>query len=204
VLSSPSGGGKSTIARHLLDAREDCVYSVSATTRPRREREENGIHYYFLTRAEFEARIARDEFLEWAEYGDHLYGTLRSEVQGGLASGRHVVLDIEVQGAEQLRARMPGAVHVFVLPPSAGKLVQRLKDRGTEGHDAVARRLRIASDELDLAPRYDYVIVNDDLVDAVAQVAAILEVESRRVSRIANLPEVVDHLREGLMSSSRD
>jgi guanylate kinase len=162
----------------------------------------DGTHYHFLSRDEFESRVARGEFLEWATYGGELYGTLRSEVQAGLASGRHVVLDIEVNGAEQLRARMPGAVHVFVLPPSAAALAQRLRSRGTDGSEAVARRLWIASEELDLAARYDYVIVNDDLVDAVAQVAAILEVESRRVGRIANLADVVHHLREGLADAT--
>jgi guanylate kinase len=119
VLSSPSGGGKSTIARHLLEAREDVTYSVSATTRAMRPGEENGRHYFFLDRAEFERRVEAGEFVEWAEYGGNLYGTLQAEIDRGLASGRHVVLDIEVAGSRQVRARFPEAVQVFVLPPWA-------------------------------------------------------------------------------------
>ena len=202
VLSSPSGGGKSTIARHLLAGREDVVYSISATTRGRREGEVDGQHYFFLSRAEFEQRVAADAFLEWAEYGGNLYGTLRTEVETGLASGRHVVLDIEVQGAEQLRSRFPNAVHVFVLPPSAGELVQRLRNRNTEDDAALRRRFSIASRELDMAERYDFVVVNDDLVEAVANVAAILDVESRRPGRLANLDFVVADLRRGLAAAA--
>lgn len=198
VLSSPSGGGKSSIAEHLLGARDDVTYSVSATTRPRRATETEGKDYYFLTGAEFDRRVAAGDFLEWAEYGGHRYGTLRSEVEQGLASGRHVVLDIEVQGAEQLRRTFPSGVHVFVLPPSAAVLLDRLRRRGTEQAAELERRLQIAGRELALAPEYDYVVVNDDLVEAVAQVAAILDVESRRVSRLSNLSDVVDKIRREL------
>jgi guanylate kinase len=203
VLSSPSGGGKSTIARHLLAAREDVTYSVSATTRPLRPGERDGADYHFLTRPEFERRVAAGEFLEWAEYGGHLYGTLRSEVETGLAGGRHVVLDIEVQGAEQLRATFPDAVRVFVLPPSAGELAQRLRARGTEDGAALARRLEISGRELELAGQYDYVVVNDDLVEAVAHMAAILDVEARRASRLANLDAVVRGIRQELAEVAR-
>jgi guanylate kinase len=203
VLSSPSGGGKSTIARHLLDVRDDVTYSVSATTRPRRPDEKDGVHYHFLRRDEFERRVAAGEFLEFAEYGGHRYGTLRSEVEKGLDQGRHVVLDIEVKGAEQLRRNYPGAVQVFVLPPSAGVLMQRLERRGTDTPEDRERRLEIASRELQLAPEYDYVVVNDDLVEAVAHVAAILEVESRRASRLANLRGVVEAMRNDLSASAR-
>jgi guanylate kinase len=198
VLSSPSGGGKSSIARHLLAAREDVTYSISATTRPRREGEEDGKDYHFLTREEFERRVAAGAFLESAEYGTNRYGTLRSEVERGLGEGRHVVLDIEVRGAEQLRRSFPNAVHVFVLPPSATALVDRLRRRGTENDAELARRMAIAAKELSLVGEYDYVVVNDDLVEAVAQVAAILDVESRRVSRLTNLRDVVDRIRREL------
>ena len=177
MLSSPSGGGKTTIARHLLEAREDVVYSVSATTRPRRAGEIDAREYHFLDRAEFERRVAAGDFVEWAEYGGNLYGTLRSEVEGGLASGRHVVLDIEVAGSRQVRQRFPQAVQVFVLPPSAAALAQRLRGRNTEDPATVARRLEIAGRELEAAREYEYVVVNDDVVDAVSQVAAILDVE---------------------------
>jgi guanylate kinase len=201
VLSSPSGGGKSTIARHLLAAREDVTYSVSATTRRRREGEVDGVAYHFLDRAEFDRRMARGDFLEWAEYGGNLYGTLRAEVEKGLSRGQHVVLDIEVHGAEQLRRSFPNAVHVFVLPPTANALAERLRQRGTEDPASLGRRLDIASRELQLAPEYDYVVVNDDLVEAVAQVAAILDVESRRASRVGNLTDVVARMRDELLGA---
>lgn len=198
VLSSPSGGGKSTIARHLLEAREDVTYSVSATTRPIREGETDGRDYHFLDREEFARRQAAGEFAEWAEYGGHLYGTLRAEVERGLASGRHVVLDIEVAGARQVRARYPDSVHVFVLPPSAPELAARLRKRNTEDAAVVARRLAIAAEELLAAGEYEYVVVNDDVVDAVGEVAAILDVEARRVQRFTNLTRVIENLRQGL------
>lgn len=202
MLSSPSGGGKSTIARHLLEAREDVVYSVSATTRARRAGETDDREYHFLERAEFERRVASGDFVEWAEYGGNLYGTLRSEVEQGLASGRHVVLDIEVAGSRQVRQRFPQAVQVFVLPPSAAALAQRLRGRNTEDPATVARRLEIAGRELEAARDYEYVVVNDDVVDAVSQVAAILDVESRRVRRLTNLETVLNNLRRDLAGLS--
>ena len=198
MLSSPSGGGKSTIARHLLEAREDVTYSVSATTRAMRPGEENGRHYFFLDRAEFERRVEAGEFVEWAEYGGNLYGTLQAEIDRGLASGRHVVLDIEVAGSRQVRARFPEAVQVFVLPPSAAVLAQRLRGRKTDDPSSVARRLAIAAQELGAAREYEYVVVNDDVVDAVSQVAAILDVEARRVRRLTNLDGVIENLRRDL------
>ena len=198
MLSSPSGGGKSTIARHLLAGRDDLVYSISATTRPVREGETEGEHYYFLSPDEFARRVADDEFLEWAEYGGYRYGTLRAEIERGLASDRHVVLDIDVQGGEQLRGRFPNAVHVFILPPSAGALVQRLRSRNTESEAMVQRRLAGASEELGQADKYDFVVVNDDLVEAVAQVAAILDLEARRPERLLNLTSVIEQLRQEL------
>lgn len=202
MLSSPSGGGKTTIARHLLEAREDVVYSISATTRPRRAGEVDAREYHFLDRAEFERRVAAGDFVEWAEYGGNLYGTLRAEVERGLGSGRHVVLDIEVAGSRQVRQQFPQAVQVFVLPPSAAALAQRLRGRNTEDPATVARRLEIAGRELEAAREYEYVVVNDDVVDAVSQVAAILDVESRRVRRITNLEAVLDSLRRDLAGLS--
>jgi guanylate kinase len=186
----------------LLAGRDDVAYSISATTRSKRAGEVEGEHYHFLARPEFEARAAAGEFLEWAEYGGNLYGTLRAEAERGLSTGRHVVLDIEVQGAEQLKRSFANAVHVFVLPPSASELVQRLRERKTEDPTSLARRLAIAATELELAHRYDYVVVNDDLVDAVSQVAAILDVESRRPGRMTNLDVVVDSLRRELAGAA--
>ena len=195
VISSPSGGGKSTIARHLLQARDDLGYSVSATTRPPREGEQDGVAYHFLTAEEFTRREAEGEFVETATYGGHRYGTLRGEIQRVLESGRHAVLDIEVAGARQVRQSFPDAVQVFVLPPSGAVLVDRLTGRRTETEAALAKRLAHAEDELTQAGEYDYVVVNDDLVTAVDRVAAILDAESLRVRRCRNLVQVVDRMR---------
>jgi guanylate kinase len=182
--------------------REDVGYSISATTRKIRPDETDGQHYHFISRPEFEARIGRSEFLEWAEYGGNLYGTLRSEIEAGFASGRHMVLDIEVKGAQQLRKAFPDAVQVFVLPPSGRILIERLRNRQTEDEAALARRFAIAAGELELTEQYDYVVVNDDLVDAVAQVAAILDVEAHRPRRLRNLDVVVNNLRRDLAGAA--
>ncbi len=194
VLSSPSGGGKTTIARQLLMARDDLGYSVSATTRARRTNEVDGADYHFLTRDEFLRREAAGEFLETATYGGELYGTLRAEIDRLFAAGKTVVLDIEIKGARQIRARVPDAVEVFVLPPSAAVLVSRLTGRATESATSLRERVLRAADELAAVSEYHYVVVNEDLYAAVAQVAAILEAESRRVSRQVGLNELVERL----------
>jgi guanylate kinase len=195
VLSSPSGGGKTTIAKRLLAARSNTGYSVSATTRARRPGEEGQKDYFFLEREDFERRERAGEFLETATYNGERYGTLRSEVDRILGMGRVAVLDIELDGARQLRRSFPNAVHVFVLPPSGRVLIQRLKERRTEDPAALRRRLAHALDELDAATDYDYTIVNDDLDAAVAQVAAILDAETRRVARQEGLAAFVSLLR---------
>jgi guanylate kinase len=201
VLSAPSGGGKSSIARHLLQGRDDLGYSVSATTRPMREGEREGVDYHFLTRAEFLRRREAGEFLESATYGGHLYGTLRSEIDRIFAAGRHAVLDIEIEGARQIRASFPNSLHLFVLPPSAEVLIGRLKGRNTEPAEAVRQRIARAVEELDAVAEYDYVVVNQDLVIAVAQVAAILDAEARRVSRQNDLQQVIARLRRDVAAA---
>jgi guanylate kinase len=201
VLSAPSGGGKSSIARHLLQGRDDLGYSVSATTRPMREGEREGVDYYFLTRVEFLRRREAGEFLESATYGGHLYGTLRSEIDRIFAAGRHAVLDIEIEGARQIRASFPNSLHLFVLPPSAEVLIGRLKGRNTEPAEAVRQRIARAVEELDAVAEYDYVVVNQDLVIAVAQVAAILDAEARRVSRQNDLQQVIARLRRDVAAA---
>ncbi len=198
VLSAPSGGGKTTIARALLAAREDVGFSVSATTRKPRDGERDGIDYYFLSRDEFDRRVAAGEFLEWAEYGVERYGTLRSEVDRVLESGKHVVLDIEVQGAQQVRERCQNLVRVFIIPPSAAELVERLGGRNTEHPEEIVRRLRRAVDELTEAPTYDYIVVNSDRTQAVAEVAAILDAEARRPARLDRLETTIRMLADGI------
>jgi guanylate kinase len=201
VLSSPSGGGKSSIARNLLQGRDDLGYSVSATTRPMREGEREGVDYHFLSREEFLRRREAGEFLESATYGGHLYGTLRSEVERIFARGRHAVLDIEIEGARQIRATFPNSLHLFVLPPSAEVLIGRLKGRNTEPPEVVRERVTRAAEELDAVAEYDYVVVNQDLVIAVAQVAAILDAEARRVTRQDDLPQRIARLRRDVVTA---
>jgi guanylate kinase len=198
VLSSPSGGGKSTIARQLMQARDDLAFSVSATTRHMRPGETDGTDYHFLTEEEFARRVADGDFLEHAHYGPHRYGTLAAEVDRIQALGKHPVLDIEIDGARQVRARVPEAVMVFVLPPSAEALAARLRGRDTETPAEVAVRLTRAQEELEAASEYDYVVVNDDLVQAVGQVASIIESESLKVARRADVEQLVANLQRGL------
>ncbi len=195
VLSSPSGGGKTTIARKLLQAREDLAYSVSATTRPKRPEERDGVDYFFLSREEFNRRVRAGEFIEWASYAGHLYGTLRSEITRIFAEGKLAVLDIEIEGARQVRETFPDSVQVFVLPPSAAALIQRLRGRNTEESALLQGRLLRATEELRAAEQYDYVIVNDDLFTAVAELTAILDAEARRPRRQDALLTFIDALR---------
>lgn len=195
VLSSPSGGGKSTIAKRLLDVRDDLGYSVSATTRARRAEEQDGVHYFFLTRQEFARRLDRGEFVEWAEYGGERYGTLKSELERLFGEGKHAVLDIDIQGARQLKRHYPETVGVFILPPSGAELVQRLKGRNTEPAEVVRLRCERALVELEAAGEYDYIVVNDDIVSAVEHVAAIIDSESRRVTRQPDLLRLLERLR---------
>jgi guanylate kinase len=196
VLSAPSGGGKTTIAKMLLQGRDDLGYSVSATTRPMRASERDGVDYHFLSRDEFIRRRDTGEFLEWATYGGELYGTLKSEIEGIFAGGRHAVLDVEIEGARQIRSNFPNSLLLFVLPPSADALVQRLIGRKTEDPALVRERILRASDELSAVAEYDYAILNEDLFVAVAQVAAILEAESWRVGRQDTLPQFIEQLRQ--------
>jgi guanylate kinase len=202
VLSSPSGGGKTTIARSLLQARDDLGYSVSATTRPRREGEQEGVDYHFMSRDEFLRRVDAGEFLEWATYAGNLYGTLRSEIDQIFARGRTAVLDVEIEGARQIRANFPNSLHVFVLPPSADVLVGRLAGRNTEPPAVIRERIARAADELAAVAEYDYAIFNEDLVLAVAQVAAILDAEARRVARQEGLTPFIERLRRDVNAAA--
>jgi guanylate kinase len=187
VLSSPSGGGKTTITRMLRERRADVGYSVSCSTRSPRQGEVDGKDYHFLSRQEFEERRARAEFAESAEVHGNLYGTLRSEVDRVLSGGRHVVMDIDVQGARQFAAVYPESVLIFLLPPSADALLRRLSSRQTEDEEAFLRRVRGARQELAEVSLYHYVVVNDELERAYGQVSAIIDVESIRHARLPDL-----------------
>lgn len=202
VLSSPSGAGKTSIARRLLELRPDVAYSVSATTRPRRSGETDGRDYHFLAADEFERRVRAGEFLEHATYGGNRYGTLRAEVEAIFRRGRHALLDIEIAGARQLRASFPDAVHVFVLPPSGDELVRRLQGRNTEDPAAVRRRLDHAAEELAAVGEYGYAVVNDDLASAVSRVSAIVDAECQRIGRQSELTAFVAALRRQVLAEA--
>ena len=177
VITGPSGVGKGTLIRALFDRIPSLELSVSATTREPRPGEEDGVHYHFLTAEQFEKRVAAEDFVEWAEYSGNRYGTLRSELDRRLADGVPVVLEIEVQGARQVREKMPEAVQVFIAPPSQETLRTRLIGRGTDTPEQVQRRLQTADAELAAQPEFKHVVVNDRLEDALDELAAIVQLE---------------------------
>jgi guanylate kinase len=196
VITGPSGVGKGTLIRGLLERIPQLELSVSATTRPPRAGERDGHDYEFMTPEEFRRRVAHDEFVEHATYSGHRYGTLRSAVERCLQAGIPVVLEIEVQGARQVREAMPEAVAVFIAPPSLEALRARLIGRGTDSHDQVGERLRTAQRELAAQPEFRHVVVNDRLEQATDELAAIVrnELAADSVQRDANLgvPEETD------------
>lgn len=198
ILSSPSGGGKTTIARMLLQRREDVGYSISCTTRAPRHGEAHGKDYHFLSLPEFHERRGRGEFAESAEVHGNMYGTLKAEVERVFGDGRHVVMDIDIQGARQFVAAYPESVLVFLLPPSAEVLLGRLTGRNTESREAVHKRLTGARDELAAVGSYQYVVVNDDLERAYTQVASIVDAETVRHRRVPLLEDRVRQLVDGL------
>jgi guanylate kinase len=175
VLSAPSGAGKTTIAHRLRERRDDVVFSISATTRAPRDGERDGVDYHFVGEDEFRRMIDAGELIEWAQVHGSFYGTPLRNVRDAQARGQFLVLDIDVQGARQIRDKVPEAVRVFVLPPSGQALVQRLIGRGSEDDARVQRRLRNALEEIRGAGEFDHVVINDDLDAAVADVNAVLE-----------------------------
>jgi len=187
VLSAPSGSGKTTVTRRLMERRTDIGYSVSCTTRAPREGEVDGVDYHFLTEAEFAARRERGDLAEWAVVHGRSYGTLKSAVQKVLDSGRHVMMDIDVQGAAQFAAAYPTSVLIFILPPSVEELVERLQERQTEDHATLLTRLKSARTELRAVDGYHYVVVNDDLDTAVDRVSSIVDAEEVKRQRVRTL-----------------
>lgn len=174
VITGPSGVGKGTLIRGLLERLPELELSVSATTRPPRAGERDGVDYHFMTPERFERAVAEDEFLEHATYSGHRYGTLRSELDRHLAAGVPVVLEIEVQGARQVRRAMPEAEAVFIAPPSLEALRARLVGRGTDAPEQIDARLRTAEQELEALPEFEHVVTNDRLEEAIDQLVEIV------------------------------
>jgi guanylate kinase len=177
VVTGPSGVGKGTLIKKLLERAGDLELSVSATTRPPRPGERDGVDYHFLSEEEFDRLLAEDQFMEHASYSGHRYGTLASEVEPRLERGVGMVLEIEVQGARQIRSRMPDAVLVFVAPPNPGALRERLEKRGTDSVKEIERRLRVAQEELAAQREFRHVIFNDDVERAAEELAALVQGE---------------------------
>jgi len=186
VLSGPSGSGKGTIIKALLASRDDTVLSISMTTRQPRPGEVDGVHYYFRSREEFEDTIAKDGFLEYAEYNGNYYGTPEAPIRRWLNEGKNVILEIEVQGAEKVMDHRSDLVSIFITIPSIEELERRLRDRGTETDDKVRGRMETARYELTRAFRYQYVVLNDEVELATARINTIIDAESMRYSRMEN------------------
>jgi guanylate kinase len=183
VLSSPSGAGKSTIARMILEADDGIGLSVSATTRPIRAGEEDGADYHFVSNDEFDTLVASGAFLEWAHVFGHRYGTLKSEVMKQIESGRDVLLDIDWQGTQQLKQVDPDIVRVFILPPSMEELERRLRFRATDSDEVIASRMARAAAEISHWAEYDYVFINDDAEHCRKLVHTVLKAERLKATR---------------------
>jgi guanylate kinase len=184
VLSAPSGAGKSTLARRIVETTEGLTFSVSHTTRPARPGEQDGRDYHFVPEIGFREMVAADEFLEWAPVHGYLYGTAEAPARRILLTGQDLLLDIDVQGAAQVRRREPAAVSLFVLPPGYAPLRERLIARGTETPAELSRRLSRAREEAEGWSDYDYLIVNDDLNRAVEEIRSVIVAERRRAGRM--------------------
>lgn len=188
VISGPSGVGKSTILKELLQRQKDIYFSVSATTRQPRPGEEDGVHYHFRTPEDFRQLIEEEALLEWAEYVGNYYGTPAKYVDEAMEQGRNVILDIEVQGAGKVAEKRPEAIRIFIAPPSWQELERRLTERGTDAPDKISGRLARAREEFESAGKYDYVVINDTVEHAVGELEAIMIAEHcRSAERIAML-----------------
>ncbi len=180
IISAPSGSGKSTLVGELMRRVPNLRFSVSYTTRSPRGAERDGTEYYFISREQFEARLQRSEFLEWAEVFGNMYGTHLSELDGAATQGRDLILDIDVKGARQLKERIPGAISIFILPPSREVLEQRLRARSQDSEPVIERRLNEAAEEIRNYSQYDYVLVNRDVAASVDNLVAIVSANRSR------------------------
>ena len=193
VVSGPSGAGKGTVCKRLVEKRDDVFLSVSATTRAPREGEINGKHYHFISEADFEERIRTGGMLEHAVFCGNYYGTPKQAVDEMLAAGKNVILEIEVQGAMKVRSHYPEGVYIFVLPPSMQELRKRLTERGTEAPEVVEERLGTAAWVFTHIQKYNYILLNDDVEKAVCRLEAIIDAEHCRTERNINFIEEVCH-----------
>ena len=199
VLSSPSGAGKTTLTRKLLDEDKGVALSVSVTTRKMRPGEKDGRDYHFVNRRQFDAMVEKNELLEWAEVFDNYYGTPKKAVMDALAAGRDVLFDVDWQGTQQLRDKAPNdLVSIFVLPPSIPELERRLHKRAQDDYDTIHRRMAKAADEMSHWQEYDYVVINHDLDDTFADVLAILAAERVKRDRKIGLSDFVRGLQAKL------
>ena len=173
VIAAPSGAGKTSLVRALMEREPSLRFSISYTTRQQRPTETHGRDYFFVSRDEFEAMVERGEFLEHARVFDNYYGTARAQVEASLAAGQDLILEIDWQGAQQIRRQLPECISIFILPPSRGELERRLRGRGTDAEEVIQRRLRDAAADMTHWAEFDYVVVNDDFAQALAELQAI-------------------------------
>ncbi len=194
VVSGASGTGKGTVCKKLLEDMPKISYSVSATTRAARPGETDGKEYYFLSRAEFEERISKNDFLEYAEVYGNYYGTPLNEIETRINSGESILLEIDTQGALKVKDRCPEGVFIFLLPPSLAELRKRIEGRGTETPEVLEKRFNAALEEISVGKKYDYVVVNDEVEKAVEKIKAVISAESCKVSRNLNEFEMIGEM----------
>ena len=189
VISGASGTGKGTVCKRLFELEKNITFSVSATTRPPRQGEVDGVNYWFLSKQKFEEMIEKGEFLEWAKVYDNYYGTPLNKVEERLKNGEDILLEIDTQGALNVMEKMPQGVFIFLLPPSLEELKRRIVGRGTENQESLEKRLGAAKKEISLANKYQYVVVNDDVENAAENIKAIIKAEKSKTERNLKLLE---------------